>query len=161
MSSTTSNTSSTASSSIISPHEFSCLITEPKMTHSLAKAFASRPTSTAILCYYFFLSQSIDRLEQELEQHQHEQNTLFDHLFKSRRFRMKVQPIIQQYQQLTSHYHPYGHTPSPPSMASDNNNNNINLFSNPAIDEEIGLKENVTSSNNQTSCQQMLSSSVA
>ena len=140
MSSTTSNNSLTASSSIISPHEFSRLITEPEMTRSLARAFASRPTSTAILCYYFFLSRSIDRLEQDLERHRHEQNTLFDHLFKSRRFRMKVEPIIQRYRQPTPRYHPYGHTPSPPGTPSDNND--INLPSNTAIDEEIGSKQN-------------------
>ena len=106
MSSTTSNNSSTASSSIISLHKFSHLITEPEMTRSLARAFASRPTSTAILRYYFFLSRSIVRLEQDLERHRHEQNTLFDHLFKSRRFLMKVEPIIQRYRQLTLRYHP-------------------------------------------------------
>ena len=142
MSSTTSNNSSTASSSIISSHESSRLITKPKMTCSLARTFASRPTSTAILRYYFFLSRSIDWLEQDLEWHQHEKNTLYDHLFKSRRFRMKVQTIIQQYWQLTPRYHPYGRTPSPPGMPSDNNLNDINKPSNTAIDEETGSKQN-------------------
>ena len=33
---------------------------------------------------------------------------------------MKVEPIIQQYRQLTPCYHPYGHTPSPPGTPSDN-----------------------------------------
>ena len=53
---------------------------------------------------------------------------------------MKVEPIIQRYRQLTPRYHPYGRTPSPPGTPSDNNN--INLPSNTAIDEEIGSKRN-------------------
>jgi hypothetical protein len=140
MSSSSSNNSSTASSSIISPHEFSCLITEPEMTRALARTFASRPTSTAILRYYFFLSRSIERLHQELERHHHEQNTLFHHLFESRRFRMKVQPIVLRYRQFTSRYHPYGRTPSPLNAPSETND--INLPSNTTIDEEIGSTQN-------------------
>ena len=53
---------------------------------------------------------------------------------------MKVEPIIQRYRQLTPRYHPYGRTPSPPGTPSDNND--INLPSNTAIDEEIGSKQN-------------------
>lgn len=127
MSSTSSNNdnSSTASSPIISPHEFSRLITDPEMTRSVARTFASRPTSTAVLRYYFFLSRSIDRLDQELERHRHERNTIFGHLFEKRSFRMKIQPIIQRYRHLASRthrgYHPYSHSPSPPDTSLTNN----------------------------------------
>jgi hypothetical protein len=82
-----------------SPQELSHLITEPDSLHSIAREFASKPTSTAILRHYKFLSQSITQLEEELERHQMEREVVYTHLFNNQSFQARIRPIVNEYQQ--------------------------------------------------------------
>ena len=102
---------------MLSPDELSCLIIETDLAYPIARAFASKPTSTAVLRNYAFLSRSIDRLKLDLERHRLEQQALFTYLMESRTFQTKIQPIVHQYRRRNGHtryrYHPYDRTPSP------------------------------------------------
>ena len=64
-----------------SPQELSHLLTEPDSLHSIAHKFTSKPTSTAILRQYAFLSHSIAQLKEELECHQMEREVIYNQLF--------------------------------------------------------------------------------
>ena len=102
---------------LLSPDELSRLIIETDLAYPIARAFASKPTSTAVLRNYAFLSRSIDGLELDLERHRLEQQALFTYLMESRTFQTKIQPIVHQYRRRNGHtryrYHPYDRTPSP------------------------------------------------
>jgi hypothetical protein len=130
MSSSSSNDSYSASSPIPSPQELSHLITEPDSLHSIARKFASKPTSTAILRYYKFLSQSIAQLEEELERHQMEREVIYNHLFDNRSFQTRIRPIVNEYRQkqvlIRQRFHPYSRTSGSPSMPSANNSPSTN-----------------------------------
>jgi hypothetical protein len=108
-----------------SPQELSHLITEPDSLHSIAREFASKPTSTAILRHYKFLSQSITQLEEELERHHMEREVVYTHLFDNQSFQARIRPIVNEYRQrraLTRQgFHPYSRTSDPPSIPSTNN----------------------------------------
>ena len=88
-----------ASSPIPSPEELSHLLTEPDSLHSIARKFTSKPTSTAILRQYKFLSQSIAQLEEELERHHMEREVIYTHLFDNRSFQTRICPIVDKYRQ--------------------------------------------------------------
>ena len=64
-----------------SPQELSHLLTEPDSLHSIAHKFTLKPTSTAILRHYAFLSHSIAQLKEGLERHQMEREVIYNHLF--------------------------------------------------------------------------------
>ena len=68
---------------IPSPQELSHLITDPYINDQVDRKFKNKPTSSAILCYYTFISHSIAELEEELERHQQECEVLYDNLFAS------------------------------------------------------------------------------
>lgn len=139
MSSSSSNDSYSASSPIPSPQELSHLITEPDSLHSIARKFTSKPTSTAILRYYKFLSQSIARLEEELERHQMEREVVYNHLFDNQSFRTRICPIVNEYRQkralIRQRFHPYSRTSSSPNMNSANHSPSTN--NSPSIEEGI------------------------
>jgi hypothetical protein len=108
------------SPTMLSPYELSRLIVEPNMPHNIFTTFSDQPISLTVLRHYRFLSQSIDRLEQELERHRQEQHTLFDRLNGNRMFQTRITPIVQDFRRRTrrSRFHPYARTPSPPQTPS-------------------------------------------
>ena len=95
------------------------------MIHSVARRFSQHSASTAILRFYLFLSSSIEQLEKELERHQQERETLYDHLFENRTFCTRFQPLLDEFrqQQMEIHRatHPYSRpTDSPTPMTTNN-----------------------------------------
>ena len=80
-----------------SPQELSHLLTEPGLLHSIAHKFTSKPTSTAILRHYAFLSHSIAQLEEGLERHQMEQEVIYNQLFDNRSFQNRIHPVVNEY----------------------------------------------------------------
>jgi len=119
------NDSYSTSSPIPSPQELSHLLTEPDSLRSIAHQFTSKPTSTAILRHYAFLSHSIAQLEEELERHQMEREVIYNHLFDNRSFRTGIRPIVNEYRKrgtLTRQgFHPYSRTSSSPIVPSADN----------------------------------------
>jgi hypothetical protein len=130
LSSSSSFDSYSAASHIPSPQELSHLLTEPESLHSVAHQFTSKPTSTAILRHYAFLSHSIAQLEEELERHQMEREVLYNHLFDNRSFQTRIRPIVNEYRKrrtLTRQgFHPYSRTSGSPSVSPANNSPSIN-----------------------------------
>ena len=105
-----------ASSPMPSPQELSHLLIEPDSLHSITHKFTSKPTSTAILRHYAFLSHSIARLEEELERHQMEREVIYNRLFNNRSFQNRICPIVNEYRQIKAfRFHPYSHTSGSPS----------------------------------------------
>lgn len=110
-----------------SPQELSHLLTDPNLLQTISRTFAQKRTTTAVLRYYNFLSSSIAALEEELERHQQERETIYDHLFESRSFTNRLQPIVSEYRHRRAlhrrGFHPYGQfsTPSPPNTTSPAN----------------------------------------
>ena len=115
---------------LILPHHLSHLLTEPDSLHSISHKFTSKPTSTTILRYYAFLSNSIAQLKEELERHQMEQEVVYNHLFNNRSFQNRIRPIINEYQQkwvlICQGFHPYSHTSDSPNIPSANNSPSTN-----------------------------------
>ena len=81
MSTSSSSDSYSALALIPSPQELSNLITNLYTNEQVDQKFRSKPTSSAILHYYTFISHSITQLEEELERHQQEREILYDNLF--------------------------------------------------------------------------------
>lgn len=127
-----SDDSHSSPSPIPSPQEFSRLITDPDLLHSIARRFASRKSSSAILRYYKFLSQSIAQLEEELERHQMERETIYNHLFDNQSFRMRIRPIVNEYRHkrtlIRQGFHPYSRTSGSPNMSPNNNPPSMDEF---------------------------------
>jgi len=109
-----------------SPQELSHLLTDPDLLQTISRSFAQKRTTTAVLRYYNFLSSSIAALEEELERHQQERETIYDYLFESRSFTNRLQPIVSEYRHRRAlhrrGFHPYSQlsTPSPPNASSSN-----------------------------------------
>ena len=81
----------------LTPQELSSLVVNPEFRPQLEVAFTPGHNSTTTLRYYTFLSNTIDTLEQELEQHQLEWEAMFDQLGDSDRFWTHISPIIELY----------------------------------------------------------------
>jgi hypothetical protein len=158
MSTSSSDNLSTTAEPVLSPAELSRLIAEPDMLYSISTTFASKPTTTAILRYYAFLSRSINQLELDLDRHQLELQAMFLHLMETRSFQTKIRPIVHEYRRkIRSRFHPYSRTSNPPTPPSTNNSpstdNEIqgrvsveihNRYDNPhytALDDALGSKE--------------------
>ena len=109
-----------------SPQELSHILTDPDLLQTISRKFAQKRTTTAVLRYYNFLSSSIATLEEELERHQQERETIYDHLFESQSFTNRLQPIVSEYRHRRAlhrrGFHPYGQmrSPSPPNAFSAN-----------------------------------------
>ena len=81
----------------ITSDELPHLLIDPDTLYLVARNFASHPTSTATLRHYHFLSLSIDWLKLDLERHCLEQQAISSYIIESRTFRMKIQPIVDEY----------------------------------------------------------------
>ena len=97
MSTSSSSDSYSTPTLIPSPQELSSLITDPYTNEQVDRKFRNKPTSSAILRYYTFISHTITELEGELERHQQEREILYDNLFTSRTFKYKIRPIVEEY----------------------------------------------------------------
>lgn len=144
MSSSSSNDSYPASSPMPSPQELSHLLTEPDSLHSIAHKFTSKPTSTAILRYYAFLSHSIAQLEEELERHQMEREVVYNHLFDNRSFQNRIHPIVNEYRQkrvlIRQGFHPYSRTSGSHSIPSANNSPSTNTSPSREIQGRVSVE---------------------
>ena len=123
MSTSSSSDSYSAPASIPSPQELSNLITDPYTNEQVDRKFRNKPTSSAILRYYTFISHSITQLEEELERHQQEREILYNNLFTSRTFKYKIRPIVEEYRHRRamrrSIHHPYGCRASPSTSSTE------------------------------------------
>jgi len=123
MSSTASNDSlpsTTSSGFSLSPHEMSLIVLDNPSVDLLNETFGGDCTASAHLRHYMFVSQSIRRLESELDRHHAEQRTLFDHILENENFRRDLHPIITTYrrQSRAKGFHPYTQLPLTPPPRS-------------------------------------------
>jgi hypothetical protein len=114
--------------------ELSCLLADPDVQPSLRNRFIRRQTQSVTLCYYQILSENITRLEEDIERHVEECNTLWEHLFESNSFRTRIRPVVRQYRHKLAlirwGFHPYGRpttTPSPSTSNSSPSSSGIHL----------------------------------
>ena len=122
--SSTDSWSSASTVATLTPQGLSILIANPNMVQALHDAFPTGSTVNADLQDYSFISETIEILEKELEQHQQQWERIFNHLTDSWDFHYRMRPILATYEQRTSYlpYHPYTYTPSPHSSSSNSNN---------------------------------------
>jgi hypothetical protein len=146
----------------LSSDEFAQMILHSDMTEQLSATFTDDPVVTIALRYYCFLSETIERLERDLLRQRIEQQDLFGHLIRKRRFQQRIAPLVVAYRRPSREeryrYHPYSHTPSPiltPSDADAYNNEVLpstratspppspkNRSSGSSSQEEVGTKRN-------------------
>ena len=84
-----------------SPAELGLLLSFPSLSQQIGATFNQNPTITAILRYYCFVTQNIDRLQLDLERHDIERTGLFGHLMGSNAFQNDIRPLIEEYRQRT------------------------------------------------------------
>jgi hypothetical protein len=148
--SSSSSVSSTAAISTLTQQELSRLLLAPHMNSPIARTFEHHPTSTAILRYYSFLSQSIVTLEDELERHQLEREQIFNSLMNSKTFRRRILPLVTNFRPTEprrTRFHPHGYTspsPSPVSESSPTSGLNRSVESPPSIKPEEALARTST-----------------
>ena len=123
MSTFSSSDSYSALTLIPSPQELSHFITDLYINDQVNRKFKNKPTSSAILHYYTFISHSISELEEELEQHLQEHEILYDNLFTSRTFRYRIRPIVGEYRHHHAMeqqgHHPYSRRTSPSTSSTN------------------------------------------
>ena len=118
--------SSTISSSMnLSPFELARVVTNPHLLPHIADSFETDPLMTAILWHYAFLSDTIDKLEQNLEWHRQEQEFTFSILNTDQDFLTQIELMVKRFRrQPRTKHHPYMRSPSPPLTPSDDNSIN-------------------------------------
>ena len=112
-------------SPIPSPQELSHLLDDPISLGKVTRRFSRKPTSSAILRYYRFVSHNVTQLEEELERCHKEREHLYNHLFDTKSFQSRIKPIVSEYRHRRAlerrGYRPYGRISSPPHSPSTNN----------------------------------------
>ena len=86
-----------APSLLPSPNEMSHMINDPVSLDRIDRKFKKRPISSAVIHNYYFVTDTITRLEQELERHNQERQTLHDYLMNDTTFRSRIHPIVADY----------------------------------------------------------------
>jgi hypothetical protein len=112
-----------APSLLPSPNEMSHMINDPVSLDQIDRKFKKRPISSAVIHNYYFITDTITRLETELERHNQERQTLHDYLMDDSTFRHRIRPIVADYRhrralQRRGHHHPYGRTNPETSSSS-------------------------------------------
>ena len=82
-----------------SPTELGLLLSFPPLNQQIGATFDNNPTILAILRYYCFITQNMDHLNLNLEQHDIERTDLFGHLMNSHTFQDDIRPLIEEYRQ--------------------------------------------------------------
>ena len=90
-----------------SPAELGLLLSSPSLSQQIGATFNQNPTVTAILRYYCFVTQNIDRLQLDLERHDIERTGHFGHLMGSDAFQHDIRPLIEEYRQRIRRNEPY------------------------------------------------------
>ena len=164
MSTSSTSDSYSAPTLIPSPQELSNLITDLYTNEQVDRKFRNKPTSSAILRYYTFISHSITKLKGELERHQQEREILYDNLFTSRTFKYKICPIVEEYQHCRAmrrrSHHPYGcrASPSTPSTNSSPSSEEFPPFQAPSPKkEQTTTPSPINSSSHEQICYDILS----
>jgi hypothetical protein len=143
-----SSVSSTAAVSTLTQQELSRLLLAPHMNSPISRTFERNPTSTAILRYYSFLSQSIVTLEDKLERHQLEREQIFNSLMNSKSFRRRILPLVTNFRPTEprrTRFHPHGYTsPSPSPVSSPSSVLERSAESPPSIKPEEALARTST-----------------
>lgn len=86
---------SAPSHTTITPQGLSNLLLDPSMTNTITMTYADQPTTLVTIRSYLFLSQAVQRFEEEIERHRQEQLDLFAALSHSPTFRNRLVPILQ------------------------------------------------------------------
>ena len=79
---------------LLTSSELSRLLLDQEMNFAVATMFSSSPLSTTLLWQYLFLSHNLERIRQDLTQHQQEQESIFDVLSHSAPFQDIITPIV-------------------------------------------------------------------
>ena len=103
-----------------SAFELRHIILDPEAIEKFSNVFSEDATSMSHLRHISFVSQSIKRLEYELDCHHKEEQEFYEHVMKDDAFRKPVQHVTHDYRQRTraKGFHPYHHRPLAPSPAS-------------------------------------------
>ena len=125
------SSSSSVSSSALSfvlpdSYELSNLILEDPMVELINQTFSDDTTAAAHFRHYSFVSQSLKRLQTDINRHYEEREELFEHMMNNDDLRNKLQPIVRAHRQRIRANHPYHRrsvsqripTPIPPPSCS-------------------------------------------
>jgi hypothetical protein len=142
----------------LSSNELAQMMLHSDMTERLSATFTDDPVVLIALRYYCFMTESIVRLERNLLRHRIEQQDIFGHLIRNRRFQQQITPLVVSYRRpsMEERYHPYSRTPSPISTPSDTSNIEVmpsaqaispppspkNSSGGSSSEEEVGTKHN-------------------
>ena len=119
------SSSTTSSLMNLSPFEFARVVMNPRLLPHIADSFKTNPLMMAILQHYAFLSDTIDKLNRNLERHQQEQEFTFSILNNNQDFLTLIEPMVKRFRrQPRTRHHPYMRSPSPPQTPSDDNSIN-------------------------------------
>jgi hypothetical protein len=147
---------STASSLMLSPHEFSCILLTEGAPQRFSTLFAEDPANTAILRYYFFISNSIQQFDELLDNYRQEQGKLFEFLMEQEDFATQIAPMVREFRRQTrrTRYGPYQRTP--PLVPTPPRSFSIEPPSSPSpesifIQEAIQVRNSPTSSSSLSS----------
>ena len=130
-----------------SPTELGLLLSFPPLNQQIGATFDNNPTILAILRYYCFITQNMDHLNLNLEQHDIERTDLFGHLMNSHTFQDDIRPLIEEYRQRIWRHKPYDRRPEPPRTPSDPRSEEPSLSDIPISPEDIPLPTSNESSN--------------
>ena len=119
--------------------ELGLLLSFPPLSQQISTTFDNNPTVLAILRYYCFVTQNIDHLQLNLEQHDIERTGLFGHLMDSDAFQNDIRPLIEEYRQRIRRNEPYDGRPEPPRTPSDPRSEEPSLSNIPVSPEDIPL----------------------
>lgn len=118
------STSSNSPTSTFQPDlyatEFSLMLHDQEIVDRCAQAFSPDVTGTLVLHALHHVSQTITRLENELSRQQEERDELFSYAIENRHFRHTILPIVRYHRRQRTH--PYSRATTPPSLQSDNSN---------------------------------------
>lgn len=91
------------------------------MLDLLCQLFDNDAVAFALVRQYHFISETIQRLERELERHHKEQYSVYDYMMNNPSFCTRLQPVVLAHRLRTqrSRPHPYKRTSSPPKPSDD------------------------------------------
>lgn len=92
------------------------LFDDPVSVERISNEFPDS-TSAVLVRYLYFLSQTINRLEEEVNEQRQEYNDVFNYATENQQFRHHIRPILRAYRRRQAE--PYPRSITPPSLQSD------------------------------------------
>ena len=112
MNTSTDNHASSSSLFLTSDELGRMLLDDPTLLQ-LSTTFNDEPLAMMTLRHFHFITDTIDRLEHVILQHQQEQTSIFDYLLQTPTFQDLIHPIVHEYRRNNPLPHTNSVTPSP------------------------------------------------